>query len=69
MAKTFDVAYKDIENAFKYYLNHYNNGNRIVIAAHSQGQITLKNYLHFENDSILQKVDGLSDWNASTQFN
>ena len=35
--KAFDVAYKDVENAFKYYLKHFNKGNRIVIAGHSQG--------------------------------
>ena len=58
--KAFDVAYKDIENAFKYYLKHYNNGNRIVIAAHSQGtNHAEKLFTDFllENDSILQKVE------------
>lgn len=33
----FDKAYTDIKNAFEYYLQHYNNGRPIVIAAHSQG--------------------------------
>ena len=58
--KAFDVAYKDIENAFKYYLRHYNHGNRIVIAAHSRGtNHAEKLFTDFllENDSILQKVE------------
>ena len=45
---------------FKYYLNHYNHGNRIVIAAHSQGtNHAEKLFTDFllENDSILQKVE------------
>lgn len=33
----FDLAYSDLKNAFQYYLDHYNNGRPIVIAAHSQG--------------------------------
>ncbi len=33
----FELAYQDIRNAFKYYLDHYNNGKPIVIASHSQG--------------------------------
>lgn len=35
--KAFDLAYTDIRNAFKYYLEHYNNGRPIIIASHSQG--------------------------------
>ena len=33
----FELAYQDIRNAFKYYLEHFNNGRPIVIASHSQG--------------------------------
>jgi len=33
----FNLAYEDIRNAFKYYLEHYNNGRPIIIASHSQG--------------------------------
>ncbi len=35
--KALDLAYEDIRNAFRYYLEHYNNGRPIVIAGHSQG--------------------------------
>jgi hypothetical protein len=31
------LAYEDIRNAFEYYLETYNKGNPIIIAAHSQG--------------------------------
>lgn len=33
----FKLAYTDIYNAFSYYLEHFNNGRPIIIAAHSQG--------------------------------
>lgn len=35
--KAFALAYNDVRNAFEYYLNHYNQGRPIIIAAHSQG--------------------------------
>lgn len=35
--QAFELAYKDIERAFSYYLEHENNGRPIIIAAHSQG--------------------------------
>ena len=31
------TAYRDIKNAFLYYLEHHNGGNRIILASHSQG--------------------------------
>lgn len=33
----FDLAYEDIKNAFKYYLENENKGRPIIIASHSQG--------------------------------
>ncbi len=57
--KAFDIAYKDIENAFKYYLNNFNNNNQIVLAAHSQGTHHLqKLFTDFllDNDTILAKI-------------
>ncbi len=32
-----ESAYKDVKNAFDYYLSNYNNGNKIVLAGFSQG--------------------------------
>jgi len=35
--KAFELAYQDLKTAFDYYLEHYNQGRPIIIAAHSQG--------------------------------
>jgi hypothetical protein len=35
--KAFEIAYKDVKEAFEYYLEHHNNGRPIIIAGHSQG--------------------------------
>ena len=35
--EAFDLAYQDVKAAFEYYLEHYNQGRPIIIAAHSQG--------------------------------
>ncbi len=35
--QVFDFAYQDLKAAFEYYLEHYNEGRPIIIAAHSQG--------------------------------
>ena len=35
--EAFDTAYQDVRAAFQYYLEYFNNGHPIVIAAHSQG--------------------------------
>ncbi len=38
-AKAFALAYEDIKTSFAYYLQHWNNGRPIIIAAHSQGSM------------------------------
>jgi len=35
--QALEIAYEDVRAAFKYYLEHFNNGRPIVIASHSQG--------------------------------
>lgn len=35
--RAFDLAYRDVRDAFLYYLEHYNSGRPIIIASHSQG--------------------------------
>ena len=35
--RAFDLAYSDVKAAFEYYLQHYNDGRPLIIAAHSQG--------------------------------
>jgi len=37
--KAFDLAYEDLKTAFQYYLDHWNQGRPIIIAAHSQGSM------------------------------
>ncbi len=58
--KAFDLAYEDVETAFKYYLKHFNKGNRIVIASHSQGtnhaEKLFTDYILL-NESVLKKVE------------
>ncbi|MEK9649809.1 MAG: DUF3089 domain-containing protein [Gammaproteobacteria bacterium] len=34
-----DLAYSDIERAFEYYLENYNQGKKFIIASHSQGSL------------------------------
>ena len=51
----FDTAYADIKLAFEYYLQHYNNGKPIIIAAHSQGATHAKRLLkEFFDGTLLQ---------------
>ena len=51
--EALNLAYKDVETAFVYYLKHYNNGRPIIIAAHSQGTLhaamLLKKYFEHTN--------------------
>lgn len=35
--QAFEIAYEDLAKAFAYYLEHWNHGRPIIIAAHSQG--------------------------------
>jgi hypothetical protein len=35
--KALDFAYADVRNAFEYYMTHYNHGQPVIIAGHSQG--------------------------------
>lgn len=35
--EAFEFAYLDIENAFQYYMKHFNQGRPFIIASHSQG--------------------------------
>jgi len=37
--KAFDLAYQDLKTAFQYYMEHWNHGRPIIIAAHSQGSM------------------------------
>jgi hypothetical protein len=53
----FDLAYKDVKEAFIYYLKHYNKNRPIIIASHSQGTDygirLIKDF--FDNNKALSK--------------
>ncbi len=52
----WEIAYEDVKSAFLYYLEHYNSGKPIIIAAHSQGSMHAKRLLaDFFDDKPLQK--------------
>ena len=54
--KAFDLAYNDLKNAFQYYLDHWNHGRPIIIAAHSQGSMHAVRLLQdFFDGTALQK--------------
>ncbi|MDB5203882.1 MAG: hypothetical protein JWQ27_3291 [Ferruginibacter sp.] len=54
----FDIAYNDIRMAFLYYLQHFNGGRPIVIAAHSQGTVHAARLLKefFEGKPLANKL-------------
>jgi hypothetical protein len=43
--KALALAYSDVKRAFEFYLEHYNQGRPIIIAAHSQGSTQAKKLL------------------------
>jgi len=49
-------SYSDVKAAFLDYLNNYNNGNKIILAGHSQGSYLLSMLLRdvFDNDASLR---------------
>ncbi|GEM_PF-2765228 len=49
-------AYKDVKAAFEHYLNNHNNGNKIILAGHSQGSFHLGLLLRdlFDNNPTLR---------------
>ncbi len=53
--KALDLAYEDIENAFNYFLEFFNNGKPFIIAAHSQGALLAHRLLNKRiNNSQIQ---------------
>jgi Protein of unknown function (DUF3089) len=58
VAQYFEMAYEDVKRSFEYYLEHYNNGKPIIIAAHSQGTKHAGRLLKefFENKPLYNKL-------------
>lgn len=57
-ATALNFAYEDVKKAFRFYLEHYNNGRPFIIAAHSQGTVhagrLLKDFI--ENTPLQNKL-------------
>ncbi|GAA5221188.1 DUF3089 domain-containing protein [Membranihabitans marinus] len=55
-ANIIATSYSDVKAAFLHYLDHYNNGNKIILAGHSQGSYLLSLLLRdvFDNDENLR---------------
>lgn len=53
-----DLAYSDVETAFKYYLEHVNNGRPFMIVSHSQGTTHALRLLenHVDNKPLQQQL-------------
>lgn len=58
-ANIIGVAYNDVKDAFLHYLNNYNNGNKIILASHSQGAILASILLRDVFDSNPQLIEKL----------
>jgi hypothetical protein len=48
--KALELAYSDVRRAFRYYMEHYNQGRPFILAAHSQGSRHLSYLLRDEID-------------------
>ena len=52
----FLIGYRDISQAFDYYMNHLNNGRPFILAGHSQGAMQLVKLMRDRfNDTVLQR--------------
>ncbi len=56
--KIFDLAYEDVKTSFEYYLQHWNKGKPVIIAAHSQGSKLAERLLKefFEDKPLKNKL-------------
>lgn len=57
-ARAFELAYMDVREAFEYYLEHFNGGRPIIIAAHSQGTVHAARLLreYFEGKNLFNRL-------------
>ncbi len=56
--KAFEIAYKDVKNAFEYYMKNLNDGRPIIIASHSQGTNHAERLIteYFDNKPLQKKL-------------
>ena len=57
-AEVIATSYSDVKAAFLEYMDSYNNGNKIILAGHSQGSYLLSMLIRdvFDNDSAMQNL-------------
>ena len=57
-AAALELAYQDVKQSFEYYLQHFNHGRPIIIAAHSQGTIHAGHLIRefFDNKPLKKKL-------------
>lgn len=71
-AQAFDLAYEDLKTAFSRYLQHWNKGRPIVIAAHSQGSMLAERLLKefFEDKPLRRQLVAayLLGWPVSKEY-
>ncbi|TVR83949.1 MAG: DUF3089 domain-containing protein [Chitinophagaceae bacterium] len=55
--EVINTAYEDVKAAFQHYLQHHNNGNKIILASHSQGAFLVSILLRdlFDDNSSLRE--------------
>lgn len=70
--RAFDLAYTDIKKAFEYYLQHWNKGRPLVIAAHSQGSKFARQLLkdYFEDKPLSRQlvVAYITGWSVPKEY-
>jgi len=49
--KALDLAYDDVENAFDYFIEHFNNDKPFIIASHSQGALHAQKLINRKIDN------------------
>ncbi len=56
--QAFELAYEDVKKSFEYYLQHWNKGRPIIIAAHSQGSLLAEKLLKefFEDRPLYNRL-------------
>ena len=57
-SRAFDIAYEDVKSAFEYYLQQWNQGRPIILAAHSQGAFLMNRLLkdYFEGKNLKNRL-------------
>ena len=70
--QAFSIAYSDVAAAFRFYMEHWNNGRAIIIAGHSQGSLMAEQLLkdYFEDKPLAKKlvVAYVTGWSVPKEY-